>query len=204
MESEWETLASEESLNKTIDALKANGIEVIYAENKEDAKEKVLSLIPKGVEIMTMTSVTLDTLGLSEILNSGEYYSVRVKLNSMDKSAEKSEMNKLGAGPDYVVGSIHAITEDGKVVVASNTGSQLPAYVYGAGKVVWIAGTHKIVKDLDEAFKRVYGHSLPLESERAKKAYGIEGSAVNKLLIVNNEVTPKRIFLVLVGEVLGY
>ena len=93
---------------------------------------------------------------------------------------------------------------DGKVLIASNTGSQLPAYAYGASKVIWIVGTQKIVNDLEDGMKRIYEYTLPLESERAQKAYGVAGSAVSKLLIVNQEVTPGRITIIFVPENIGY
>jgi hypothetical protein len=86
----------------------------------------------------------------------------------------------------------------------SNTGSQLPAYVYGADKVIFIVGTQKIVKNLDEAMKRVYEYVLPLESERAKKAYGVPGSFISKVLLINREMNPERIHLIFVNEKLGF
>ncbi len=99
---------------------------------------------------------------------------------------------------------MHAVTEDGKVLIASNSGSQLPAYAYGSGHVIWVVGAQKIVKNLDEGIKRIYEHSLPLESERARKAYGVPGSAVNKLLIINKEIIPGRITMILTKEKLGF
>lgn len=113
-------------------------------------------------------------------------------------------MQRLGATPEWVLGSVHAVTETGEALIASNTGSQLPAYAFGVGKVIWVVGTQKIVKDREEGLGRIYEHSLPLESERAKKAYGVPGSAVNKILIVNREVQPGRITMILVNERLGF
>ncbi|MBI2044617.1 lactate utilization protein [Candidatus Pacearchaeota archaeon] len=201
----WNKTADKETIEKTIKSLKENGINVLFVETKEEAKKKVLGLVPERAEVFDMTSVTLETLGvLLEISESGNYDSIRNKLNSMNRQTQSREMRKLGASPDYAIGSCHAITEDGKIMIASNTGSQLPAYVYGAGKVIFVAGAQKIVKNLDQGFKRMYEYTLPLESERAKKAYGIPGSAVNKILIVNKEIQPDRINLIIVNEVLGF
>jgi hypothetical protein len=97
---------------------------------------------------------------------------------------------------------VHAVTQDGKVLVASNTGSQLSSYANAAAHVIWVVGTQKIVRDLDDGLRRIYEHSLPLENERAKKAYGME-SAVNKILIVNRD-TPGRISMVLVKQAVGF
>jgi hypothetical protein len=186
-------------------ALEANNITVVIADNAESAKQKVLQLIPEGSEVFTMTSATLDSIGLPEIINeSGRYDSVRTNLNNMNREKQSREMRKLGAAPDYAVGSVHAVTQDGSVLIASNTGSQLPAYVYGAGKVIWVVGMQKIVPDQNAAIKRIYDYVLPLESERARKAYGMPGSFVSKLLIVNTEVQPGRITVVLVKQPLGF
>jgi hypothetical protein len=113
------------------------------------------------------------------------------------------EMVKLGATPEYMVGSVHAVTEDGTVVIASNTGSQLAGYVASAAHVVWVVGVQKIVPNLDEAIKRIYEYTLPLEDERVLQAYGIN-SNVSKLLIVHKEVMPGRTTMILVKENLGF
>ena len=202
----WDRLADEKTIENTVAALKANGIDAQVAENRQEAKRKVLELIPESSEAMTMTSVTLDIIGLSEEINKADsrFRPLRDKLYAMDRNTQVQEMNRLGAAPEFVVGSVHAVTEDGHVLIASNTGSQLPAYSFGALHVIWVVGAQKIVKNTDEGIKRIYEHSLPLESERAKKAYGVPGSAVNKILIINQEVQPGRVKLILVKEKLGF
>lgn len=205
MNTKFSTLASKESINAAISGLKANGVDAQFVQTGTEAKQKALDILPKGTEVMTMTSVTLDTIGLSaEINDSGNYQSIRNKLMGMDWAKQGREMQKIGASPEWALGSVHAVTEDGKVLIASNTGSQLGAYAYGSAKVIWVVGAQKIVKDIDEGMKRIYEHSLVLESERAKKAYGVAGSAVNKILVVNKEVQPGRITMIIVNEVLGF
>ena len=202
----WKKLASKEEIQKTIESLKKNGFFAELAEDGEDAKKKVLDIIPEGSEVMNMTSVTLETLGIAEeIAKSGKYNDVRKKFERMmaDKK-QKREMKKIGAAPEYAIGSVHAITQNGEILIASGTGSQLPAYAYGSDKVIFVVGTQKIVKNLDEGIRRIYEHSLPLESERAKKAYGVPGSSVNKILIINKEVSPSRIHILFVNRVLGF
>lgn len=200
----WSELANNESIAKAIEALKANGINAIVVGNGAEAKAKVLEMLPKNAEIMNMSSVTIDTLGLpKEIQESGKYNSVKNELAKMNRKTQGLEMQKLGAAPEYAIGSVHAVTEDGKVIIASNTGSQLPAYVYGASHVIWVVGTQKIVKNVDEGIKRIYEYVLPLESERMQKTYGV-GSFVSKLLIINKEKVPNRLTLILVKEKLGF
>lgn len=202
---EFGNLASEESIENAKKALAENGFTVFVAENGADAKEKVLSLIPQGASVMDMTSETLNAIGIPQEINeSGKYVSLRNKLNSMDGETQVREKLELGAAPEWTVGSVHAVTEDGKIVVASNTGSQLPAYSYGSSHVIWVVGTQKIVEDLDDAMKRVYEYVLPLESVRVQKAYGMPNSFVSKLLIISREITPGRLTVVFVKEKLGF
>ena len=197
-------MANESKIERTISALKANGIDALVAENGEEAKRKILERLPVGADVMSMTSVTLDAIGISkEIQDSGKFNSVSKKLFSMDRKTQSSEMRKIGSAPDWAIGSVHAVTEDGNVLIASASGSQLPAYVFGAAHVIWAVGIQKIVKNIEEGIKRIYEYSLPLESERARKAYGVPGSSVNKLLIINKEM-PGRITLIFVKENLGF
>ena len=201
----WDKLADEKTIENTVAALKANGIDAQVVENRQEAKRKVLELIPESSEAMTMTSVTLDTIGLSEEINKADsrFRPVRDKLYAMDRNTQVQEMNRLGAAPEFVVGSVHAVTEDGHVLIASNTGSQLPAYSFGALHVIWVVGVQKIVKNTDDGIKRIYEHSFPLEDERAQKAYGMR-SGVNKILIVNKEIQSGRINVIFVKEKLGF
>ena len=200
---DFSKISTVDAVNTAIVALKANGIEAVLAASGGDAKQKVLAMIPEGSEVMTMTSITLDTLGIAKDINeSGKYVSVRAKLG--DKDISPKIKREIGAAPDVVVGSVHAVTEDGKVVIASNTGSQLPAYAYAGAKVIWVVGTQKITSNLDSAMKRVYDYVLPLESDRAHKAYGVEASFVSKLLIINKEVTAGRLSIVFVPEAVGF
>jgi len=202
---DYKSIPEASVMERTKLALEANNMTVVMVDNGEAAKQKVLQLVPEGSEVFTMTSVTLDSIGLAEVINqSGRYDSVRAQLNNMDREKHSREMRKLGAAPDYTIGSAHAVTQDGSVLIASNTGSQLAAYVYGAGKVIWVVGAQKIVPNRDAAIKRIYDYVLPLESERAHKAYGMPGSFVSKLLVVNKEVQPGRITVVLVKEALGF
>lgn len=199
---EYSKLAGKDDIQEAILALQANGIDAELVETGAEAKNRVLELLPAGAEVMTMTSVTLSAIGLVEELNeSGKYDSVRTKFKLVDAKEKK----RLGAAPSWTVGSVHAVTQTGSVIIASNSGSQLPAYVYGADHVIWVVGAQKLVEDLDDGFKRVYEYILPLESTRANKAYDITtGSFVSKLLIINRETNPGRIKIIFVNEALGF
>lgn len=201
---DFSLLASDLQIERTIAALQLNNIKAIVVKNGPEAKKKLLEMIPAGAEVFTSSSTTLDVLGISdEIDKSGRYHSVRAKLATMDRTQDEREMQKMGAVPDYMIGSVHAVTEKGCVLVASMTGSQLAGYVSGAAHIIWVVGTQKIVSTLEEAHQRIEEYTLPLEDARSLKAYGKQ-SAINKLLIINKEATPGRINMILVKENVGF
>ena len=164
----------------------------------------MLELIPQGARVLASSSQTLEQIGLTdEIDTSDKYVSVRKEYMALDHEKDKDKIRVSRSTPDFIVGSVHAITIKGESLIASNTGSQLAGYVGGAGKVIWVVGVQKIVNSLDDGFKRVYDYVLPLESERLKKLYGVP-SNVSKLLIYDKEIVPGRLTIVFVNEKLGF
>jgi acyl-CoA hydrolase len=164
----------------------------------------VLDLIPTGAEVYNSPSRTLELIGLAEdIEHATRFHSVRARLHMLDRVTQRSEMRKLGASPDVLVGSVHAITEQGEVLIASAVGSQLGPAASGAGLVVWVVGTQKLVRTLEDGFRRIREYSYHLENERTQQVYG-QASAIHKLLIVNGEATAGRISIILVKENLGF
>ena len=202
----WTKIPDDKTIEQTAAALTANGMETFVVTSGEDAKNKVLEFVPEGSEVFTMTSKTLDVIGIPQVINeSGKYDSIRKKFESMDRQTQSREMQKIGSSPEYAIASVHALTQDGKAIIASNTGSQLAAEVYGANNVIWVIGAQKIVQDIDEGFKRIYEYVLPLESDRFNKTYNMTtGSFVSKLLIINREIKPGRIRTIIVKQVLGF
>jgi L-lactate utilization protein LutC len=201
---EFTKLASDARIERVVKALEANGMHTLIAENGAEAKKMVLGLVPENAEVYTNQSKTLEALGLfDEFDKSDRYNAVRPKVMSLDRKTQSNEIRKLRTIPDYIVGSVHAITEDGKVLISSFGGSQLGPYASGAAKVIWVVGTQKLVKDLNEGFRRIEEYSYPLEDARLLTAMGIH-TAIGKTLIVNREVVPGRITIVLVKEELGY
>jgi hypothetical protein len=202
--SRFGTTAEEARVKRTAAALEGNGMTALRAADGEDAKRIVLGLIPDGAQVHHGASQTLEASGIvEEIERSGRYDPIRPKIWSMDRQTQGDEIRRLTASPDVMLGSVHAVTEAGSLVAASMGGSQLGPYVSGAGKVILVVGTQKIVANLDEAMRRIYEYSFPLEDARAQAAYGIH-SGVNKVLIINREVAPDRITVVLVNEALGF
>lgn len=198
------TLAGDIRVRRTTAALEQHGFTVLRARDGAEAKRIVLGLIPDGAQVHHGASQTLEATGIAdELEKSGRYEPVRPRIWSMDRDTQADEIRRLSAAPDVMLGSVHAVTETGSLVAASMGGSQLGPYVAGAGRVILVVGTQKIVSDLDEGLDRIEEYSFPLEDTRAQAAYGIH-SGVNKVLIINREITPGRITVVLVDEDLGF
>jgi L-lactate utilization protein LutC len=198
------TVADDTRVERATAALEANGISVLRATDRAEARRIVLDLIPDGSQVHHGASKTLEATGITEAIEqSGRYDAVRPRIWSMDRATQGDQIRRLTASPDVMLGSVHAVTETGSLVAASMGGSQLGPYVSGAGRVILVVGTQKIVSDLDEALRRVYDYAYVLEDARAQAEYGIH-SGVNKLVIINREITPGRITVVFVDEVLGF
>jgi hypothetical protein len=201
---EFGQLASDEQIERTVRALAENNIEALVAENGEEARRIFFELVPEGSEVFLGASVTLETLGIKdEIDKSGRFNSLRPKIFAMDRATQGREIRKLGGTPDYAAGSVHAVTENGQVLIASNTGSQLGPYASGAGKVIWVVGAQKIVRDLEQGMRRIEEYCVPLEDVHMQQLYNMHTN-VSKVLIVNKEVRPGRITMIIVREELGY
>lgn len=197
-------LASDEQIERAKTALEESGIRVLVAEHGEEAEQMVFDLLPEGAEVFTASSQTLEQLGVPAALAQAEQYTlVRDELKKMDPETQNREMEEMGATPEYIIGSVHAVTEDGQVLVASNTGSQLAPYAASATKVIWVVGAQKIVRDMDEARRRIEEYAYPREDERLREAKGIP-SAVNKILWINKEIKKDRTTMIIVKQELGY
>jgi hypothetical protein len=200
----WGTMADDVRVKRTVAALEANGLVVRRASDVAEAKRIVLELLPDSSQVHNGASQSLDVVGITdEIENSGRYEPLRPRIWSMDRKTQGDEIRRVGAAPDFMLGSVHAVTETGSLLAASMSGSQLGPYVSGAGRVILVVGTQNIVADLEEGLRRINEYAYPLEDARAQAAYGIR-SAVNKVVVINREIIPGRITVVFVDAVLGF
>jgi len=201
---EFAELASDEQISTAAAALERNGIQPLIAATGADARGLVRSLLPAGAEVYNNTSRTLEAIGVADdIERSGRYQPLRLRLYRMDREMQQHEMRALAASPDYVVGSVHALTEGGSLLIASASGSQLGPLASGAGHVILVIGAQKIVSDVATGMRRIYEYCYPLEDARARRAYGVP-SGVNNILIINKVVTAERVTAILVKERLGF
>ena len=196
--------APAQRLERAATALTAHGFTVEILDDAATARARVKDLILEGASVFTAASETLRLSGIDGDINaSRRYQAVRPRVLAMDRVTGADDIRRLIASPDVVVGSVAALTETGSLVVASASGSQLPAYAGGAARAIWIVGAQKVVPDLRTALRRVEDHALPLESARAQAVYG-QPSAINRLLILNAEPRPGRGIVLLLREAIGF
>ena len=196
--------APAQRLERAATALRAHGFNAEILDDAAAARTRVRDLIPEGASVFTSSSETLRLSGIDEDINtSGRYQAVRPRVRAMDRVASADDIRRLLASPDFVVGSVAAVTETGSLVVASASGSQLPAYAGGAARAIWIVGAQKVVPDLSTALRRVEDHAFPLENARAQAVYG-SPSAINRLLILNAELHPGYRTVLLLREAIGF
>ena len=198
------SLPDEHALAATVVALEEHGFSVEVVDDLDVARQAVLARIPEGSSVMTNTSVTLAETGIADAINDGggRWESARNTMFALDFATQAQEMKAIGGQPDYALGSVHAVTRDGTLVIASASGSQLASYAWGAANVIFAVGAQKLVPTLEAAHQRIYQHSLPLEDARAQAAYG-QHSQVGKILEIHQEL-PGRIHLVLIRQVVGF
>jgi hypothetical protein len=202
-ESAYTLPADRHRLEGVVAALAHRGIEARIVPDGPAARAEVDRLIPDGALVYTTTSRTLDDIGVSDdVRGSTRYRSVRRITETLDPATQMDEFRRHVSTMDVVLGSVHAVTDDGHVVVASASGSQLASYAFGANRVIWVVGAQKVAADLDDAFARIEQHCLPLESARLQTVLG-RPSVVAKQLIVSGDM-PGRTTMLLVEDTLGF
>lgn len=206
-QTKYTTLASEDSIQATINSLNGNGFFPSVVDSKETALKEIIKLIPEGSSINNGTSKTLKEVGFVDLLKEGGHNWDNLHETVLEEKdpVKQSHLRKLATISDFYLGSAHAVTENGEILIASNTGSQLPHLVFTSQNIILVVGTQKIVKNLDEAFKRLNEVVIPQEDERMKGVYGV-GTTHAKSLILHKEnpMMGRKIHVILVKEKLGF
>jgi LUD domain len=196
-------LPDEDTLAETIAGLERRGFSVDVVDDFDAARRTVLARIPEGSSVMTNPSVTLEETGIAEAIdNGGPYDSARATGTKLDRVTQLQEIKAIMGLPEFSLGSVHAITRDGTLVIASALGSQLASYTFGAAQVIFVVGAQKLVPDLAAAHERIYEYCFPLEDARALEAYGGH-SRVGKILEIHQEEAG-RIHVVLIRRQVGF
>lgn len=204
---DYNKLASQETVKKTAAVLKAKGYNVFTVDNGKSALEKIIELVPKDTSVMNGASVTLEQIGFIDYLKSDSHSWNNLHENIVKEkdSAKQSRLRKEAVLSDFYLGSVHALTEKGEFVIASNTGSQLPHIVFTSPNLIFVVSTKKIVPALPDGLKRLEKYVFPLENEHMKKLYNV-GSNISKIVIFKDEpqFLGRKITFILVNENLGF
>jgi len=194
--------ADDEALSRAAKGLRERNYVAHVVDTVADARALVRDLLPRDKAIFTANSETLRHSGLLADIDDGEdFVSVRAQLAGIDPADMRRQVT-MGATPDVIVGSVHAVTEDGVLVATSASGSQLGPYAAGAEKVIWVVGGQKVVPDLDTALRRVRTYSYPREHARWR-AQGFE-TFMGKTLIMEREYLANRATVVLIRDAIGF
>ncbi len=200
---EFTSPSSEMLLQQVAERIRERNIKVLIVNNGEEARQAVLEMIPQGSEVHSGKSKTLQDSGIFDaLMDETKYNALRHQTMKMDRKTQGREIRKLTATPDYMLGSVQAITEDGILVDVSATGSQLAPYASTAGKVILVVGSQKIVPELETAIRRIREYVLPWEDAQLRKAINL-GTYVGKILIIERETVNERMTVILSREPIG-
>ena len=195
--------ASEETIQRVAQRIRERNIEVVVVDDGDQARKVVLERLPEGAEVHSAKSKTLQDAGIFDAIHDASRYdALRPRIFKMERQTQAREIRKLIAGPDFMLGSVNAVTEDGILVAASASSSQLGPYASTAGKVIMVVGSQKIVPDLETALKRIHQYVLPWEDAQVRKVMNI-GSFVGKTLLIEREWVNGRMTVILVRQPIG-
>jgi len=194
--------ASEATLEALAERLRTRNFEVIIVDDAAAATAEVLSRVPEGSQVHTGKSKTLEDAGIfQEFMENEKYDFIRRRTLKMDRNTQRDEMRKAGAAPDIMVNSAHAVTERGEVVTTLAIGSQIGPIAYGAGKLILVIGSQKVVPDLNTALRRIEDYVIPYEEDRLNVAHGV--AKMNRTLILEGDHAPGRTTIILVRTPIG-
>lgn len=200
---DFTTPASSAQLAEVAERLRERNFEVVIVDTAAAARTALLERIPEGSEVHSGKSKTIEDAGIFQALMESERYDfLRRRIFKMDRQTQAREIRKLGAAPDVMLGSVHAVTEAGQLVTASASGSQLGPYASGAGQLILVIGSQKLVPDLEAALERIQHHVQPYEDERLREQLGI-GTQLARVLILERDFRPGRTTIILVREPVG-
>ncbi len=195
------------SIKKAAAALADNNFLVTQVSTKEEALDTIKKLIPGNASIMNGASVTLQEIGMVDHLKSGEHSwnNLHDAILAEEDQGKQGQLRREATLSDFYLGSVHALTETGELLIASNSGSQLPHLAFTSPNLVLVVGANKIVPTLADAFTRLNEHVVPREDERMKDAYGY-GTLLAKTLILHkeNSALGRKVHVIIVDETLGF
>jgi acyl-CoA hydrolase len=181
--------------------LRERNFEVVVVDDGAAAREEVLKRIPEGASVHSGKSKTLEDAGIFEALMDGHNF-LRKQTLKMDRRTQMDEIRKLTSTPDVMVNSAHAVTQEGQIVITSASGGQIGPIASGAGKLILVIGSQKVVPDLETAFRRIEEHVFPYEDARLREQMGV-GTKITRTLILESDFFPGRTTVILVRTPIG-
>lgn len=203
----WTTIPQEEVIQKTAERLKEHNVEPIIVETGNEALERIKSFIPQGASAMNGSSVTLEQIGYLDYLKKNEHgwNDLHQTIKAENNKEKRAALRRQSVLSDYYLGSVHALTEEGEFLIASNTGSQLPHVVFTSPNLIFVVGAQKIVSNLTEGLERVEDYVYPLENKHLMDQFNIETN-LSKIVIFKKErpKSGRTVRMIIVKEHLGY
>lgn len=155
----------EKRIERTMENLRKNNMQVYYVEKKEDVQSLVETLLQEGDTVSVGGSISLAECGVMELLQSGKYHFLdRAKPGITPEEVREVYVKTFGA--DAYLCSANAITENGELYNVDGNSNRTAAILYGPLSVIVVAGYNKIVKNLDDAIQRVKTTAAPANCRR--------------------------------------
>lgn len=200
---DFSAAASEAQLEALADKLKAANFEVVVVDDASQARNEVMQRIPEGASVHSGKSKTLEDAGIfAELMDSDKYDFIRKRTSKMDRRTQGDDIRRAWAAPDVMISSANAVTETGQIVITSASGSQIGPIASGAGHLILVIGSQKLVPDLETAFERIRQHVFPYEDARLREQMGV-GTKITRTLILDQDFVPGRTTIVLVRQPIG-
>lgn len=198
---------------RVVKSLESRNMEAYYVRTKEEALAKALELIPEGSTVSWGGSMSIQEIGLPQVLKEGNY--VVYDREQATTKEERDEIAHKAMTCDYFLGSANALSEDGVMVNIDGNANRVAAYAFGPKNVLLIVGMNKVVKTEADAMSRAKNEAAPINAQR----FGIDtpceknGSCFDckkpeciccQILVTRYSRVPMRTKVILVNDTLGF
>jgi L-lactate utilization protein LutB len=204
-----ETLAG-----RTVEALKKNAFDAVYFPDAEKAAAFIMDFVGAGTKVGFGGSMTVKGMGIQDKVKAKGGVVLDHGLPELS-AEEKNSIRHQQLSCDLFLSGTNAVTLDGCLLNVDGAGNRVAAMTFGPKKVIVVAGTNKICRNLDEAHERLKLYAGPLNNKRLNipnpcVTAGVCMDCQGKTRICNVYSIMKRkpsaadITVVIVGESLGY
>jgi len=163
----------EQYAKTVINNIKKKNMNAQYVSSRAEALATVLGMIPQGAIVARGDSVTIEQIGIiPELRNRQQNKIIYPFERNADGSSvypdreQRKRIEREAFSADIFLVGTNAVTLDGKLVNIDGGGNRVAAMICGPEKVIVVAGVNKIVKDVDEALKRIHNVAAPMNAMR--------------------------------------